>query len=133
MIEAVVDSEFFTPADGTLAHVEDMILVHPGSEIGFATMVYDFGAAAADGTVEAPVAVQSEKIDAKTVAATASFAATDTLAGILDYLLVRQNVFENVDTTMMNSGFADFETKSAIAKINDSFVNAHQFPKMLAF
>lgn len=89
--KTIIDGQLFAPPYRPLTHVENMLLEVPGTQVRIATMVDDFGPAAAERSVERPVIIEREEIGDVAIPAPFGFPAADLFAGVLNDLATRWN------------------------------------------
>lgn len=122
--EMVIDRQFLAAANRATTHIKDMALTDFGDDIGVATMIDKFGATAAHGPVEGPIAIESEEVDEPVllIAAAFRFLATDALAAILDDFAAGGNVLGSINAPAVDFRGADGEAESGIFGIDGGHV-----------
>ncbi len=85
--------------------------------VGFATMIDDFCAAAAEGAVEGPIFIQREQIGVLALAAFFGFTAVEAFAGVLDHFAIRRDAFLGVNAKAVNLRFANREFEFSVLGI----------------
>ena len=99
--------QLLAATDVAVAHIEDVPLEVPRAQVRVATVIDDFGAAAADGAIERPIIVQREKVRYRSFAAPLGFLAIDLLAGVFDDLSSCRYGFYGVYAAAVNAGQRD--------------------------
>ena len=116
--ESIVDGQFFAGLDRAPADIENVPFEDSSSQVGIATMVDDFGAAAADRAVQRPVIIQGEQVGEISLTSFLCLAPADPLAGVFDDFVVGRDLFERVDTALMDLGLADFQPEIRVPGID---------------
>src|ERR1700734_3552143 len=90
-----------------------MALHHATDQIGFAAVIDQLRATAADGPIERPAFVQREEIGRRAHVAAFRLPVIDPFAGVFDHLAIRRNPLPGVYSLAVNSGSPDKNLKAS--------------------
>jgi hypothetical protein len=124
-VEFVIVGQLFPALDPASAEQEDVAADDSLPQIRIAAVIDEFGAAASDGAVNHPAAIQFEEVSLLAgfsaqhgAVAADRLALGDSLAGVLDNFSIRGDRLGREDSAAMDARAADAELETGVARVN---------------